>query len=860
MLINGRVVISIAEDGKFASHFRSLAPLCRFLFLAVTFGFISVWNVYPQTQMTGDLAVYVNTYITNMPASNGTNEYQVPSSSQITIWGNAIIKILQNQYSAANDTAALIGYMLIAFTDNTTTPNKLYYVLVKTSSSTNHWGIFIYNPNALRSKIFIQSPHPKYDLNTGRQGFLIFKNIGANSFFLSGTHRCNSSLYSTCSGTSTVCSGDSENYRKSDQAHNTDGTLQKATEILRNNITNLVVVQVHGFAKDTDDPDVIMGNGTTLNPTGSDYLLMVKNNLAIIDPTLTFKVAHIDTGWTRLIGRTNTQGRLINGSSNPCNTNASSANGRFLHIEQAYTKLRDNQTNWAKLSNAIALTFPVLINLTSPNGGETWSGGSNQLITWTSSGDIANVKLEYSANNGKSWILINSNIPNTGAYNWSIPKVGTWRARVRVSAVYDSTINDNNDAQFTINFTNWPVSNSDTPDLIASPFGSRLLSGVYDFHRGIDLPNVLSTPIYPVRPGIVVRFEDTSQTIGTPRERYGNWILVQHRSESGVPRHTSYLHLKAFNNYKVGDTVSTLDTIAFMGKSGVGINTIHLHLEYYKNLSGTSIDKNKAFNPLEILNYNNSNSYLLYILKRNDSTGCQIVTSSTELDLDKIIIYGTLATKTVGFNQRLGIDPVNNDNPRYSGVFIDPSSFTKDSLNMRYRFWTKDVEVGTIDSFKIFDVKGFSTTFSTNLICKDIQIAQGWNIISVPTTLLDMSVKTLFPTATSYAYSYSNGYQSVDTLENSKAYWLKFASPQTLTICGEEIPLVTIPVSAGWNLIGAYDKDVEVVNITSIPIGIIQSNFYGYNASYFQATILESGKGYWLKLSESGFINLQVER
>ncbi|KAB2847050.1 MAG: T9SS type A sorting domain-containing protein, partial [Melioribacteraceae bacterium] len=88
-----------------------------------------------------------------------------------------------------------------------------------------------------------------------------------------------------------------------------------------------------------------------------DYLSTLKTNLLNEDNTLTFKIAHIDTEWTELIATTNTQGRLINGSPNPCNQSSSSNTGRFLHIEQAYDGLRNSESNWNKLSNAIAATF-----------------------------------------------------------------------------------------------------------------------------------------------------------------------------------------------------------------------------------------------------------------------------------------------------------------------------------------------------------------------------------------------------------------------------------------------------------------------------------------------------------------------
>ncbi len=81
------------------------------------------------------------------------------------------------------------------------------------------------------------------------------------------------------------------------------------------------------------------------------------------DNTLTFKLAHKDLNWTRLIGFTNTQGRLINGSPDYCNTSATSTSGRFIHIEQEKYKLRNDETGWNKMSNALSNVFSSTLGL-----------------------------------------------------------------------------------------------------------------------------------------------------------------------------------------------------------------------------------------------------------------------------------------------------------------------------------------------------------------------------------------------------------------------------------------------------------------------------------------------------------------
>jgi len=314
-------------------------------------------NSYSQTSVSGDLENYIDIYLSNIPATSSSDEYQPPADSILNLWGSVVENIINEDYFGADTTASQFGYRIVEFNDTTVEYNGVFYLLEKTQASSNFWGIFIFNTSPKRKNLVIESPHPLYDKNTGKQGLSIFLTADARVLFISGAHRCNSSVLTTCSGTTTACSSTSQKYKISDQPHNVDGTFQKTTEVLESSLENLIVIQPHGFAKGSSDPDLIMSNGTQLTPA-KDYIEVLRDNLLDIDNSLTFKIAHIDLGWTRLIATTNTQGRLINGSNNPCTLNPSSTTGRFIHVEQAYTGLRDSKTNWMKLANAIVMTFP----------------------------------------------------------------------------------------------------------------------------------------------------------------------------------------------------------------------------------------------------------------------------------------------------------------------------------------------------------------------------------------------------------------------------------------------------------------------------------------------------------------------
>ncbi len=381
--------------------------------------------------VSGNIITHLDTIINAMPSEAGENDYVAPNSSARSTWRTVIQNILSGDYSAAHTTAATITYQVTEFSDTTTTPNITYYILERTSeATTNYWGTFIYNPSPLRQKLFIQCPHPLNDTNTGMEGIHIFRYCGARAYYTSGTERCNSSVYSTCDGTTTTCSDTSESFRDSDQAHITQGTLHITTEELESAITDMVVIQPHGFSKGDGDPDLILSNGTNQTPD-PDYLSSLKNNLTIYDSTLTFKVGHIDTSWSRLLGTTNMQGRYINGITSPCNTSSSSTTGRFLHVEQAYSKLRNNLTSWNKVGNAIAMTIP-LDNVLANDQILEFDGSDDYIINVN---DAALQKLDGATNYTlETWLFI-SNENDIDEYDIILMRENGFHLRLKLNLV-----------------------------------------------------------------------------------------------------------------------------------------------------------------------------------------------------------------------------------------------------------------------------------------------------------------------------------------------------------------------------------------------------------------------------------------
>jgi len=101
-------------------------------------------------------------------------------------------------------------------------------------------------------------------------------------------------------------------------------------------------------------------------------------------------------------------------------------------------------------NTATATTGTPTVTVTSPNGGESWAGGTSHALTWNAA-FLANVKLEYSSDNGATWTVIANSVPaSSGSYPWTVPGLATSQARVRISDAVDGAPSDTNDAPFTV--------------------------------------------------------------------------------------------------------------------------------------------------------------------------------------------------------------------------------------------------------------------------------------------------------------------------------------------------------------------------------------------------------------------------
>jgi len=117
-----------------------------------------------------------------------------------------------------------------------------------------------------------------------------------------------------------------------------------------------------------------------------------------------------------------------------------------------------------QVDDAINKLLGKSITIIVPNGGESWSVNSAHAITWTSTGSVGDVKIEYSTDNGNRWSTIAASTKNTGSYNWTVPNSPSTRCIVRVKEAVAGKPLDNSNETFSIGPVTTPTITVTSPN------------------------------------------------------------------------------------------------------------------------------------------------------------------------------------------------------------------------------------------------------------------------------------------------------------------------------------------------------------------------------------------------------------
>ncbi|MBU1924260.1 MAG: DUF2341 domain-containing protein, partial [Candidatus Omnitrophica bacterium] len=131
---------------------------------------------------------------------------------------------------------------------------------------------------------------------------------------------------------------------------------------------------------------------------------------------------------------------------NPLNSDI--ANDRWVQ----YKAILYSDGRNAPTVNSFKLTYvDTWLDITAPNGGESWLEGVPHNVTWTSQGidaGASHVKLEYAPDNEATWKEIVASTSNTGTYSWTPPNDPGLLTKVKITSVEYPAVTDKSNASF----------------------------------------------------------------------------------------------------------------------------------------------------------------------------------------------------------------------------------------------------------------------------------------------------------------------------------------------------------------------------------------------------------------------------
>jgi hypothetical protein len=90
------------------------------------------------------------------------------------------------------------------------------------------------------------------------------------------------------------------------------------------------------------------------------------------------------------------------------------------------------------------------ITVLDPNGDDAWPIGSLQTIRWNSINIEGALLVEVSRDGGTTFEQIQTNVPNTGFYDWSVSGSVTFEALIRITSLENPEVSDVSDYLFSI--------------------------------------------------------------------------------------------------------------------------------------------------------------------------------------------------------------------------------------------------------------------------------------------------------------------------------------------------------------------------------------------------------------------------
>jgi len=160
-----------------------------------------------------------------------------------------------------------------------------------------------------------------------------------------------------------------------------------------------------------------------------------------------------------------------------------------------------------------------------------------------------------------------------------------------------------------------------------------------------------------------------------------------------------------------------------------------------------------------------------------------------------------------------------------------------------------------------FKVEGNGTIYWDNFYFYSnsvgvIDYQTGWNMVGLPLEVEDTYYQTLFPDAFNNAmYSFNGSYSPVEYLVPGTGYLIRLSDGGTVEFSGAIIDELTLSLTEGWNLISGISTSLPVDVLYNSGL-VVSNGIYAFDGSYYHASTIDPGMGYWVRALADGDVTL----
>jgi hypothetical protein len=508
---------------------------------------------------------------------------------------------------------------------------------------------------------------------------------------------------------------------------------------------------------------------------------------------------------------------------------------------------------------SILSTAPTPI-VTSPNGGETWNGGSSQTITGTITGAGTTVYymlgLEVSGVNtdnitsGWQTATLTGGVYNL-SYSWTV--LNTVRSSNCKIILWArdcawNTAQDKSDAVFSIKDVTAPTCTVTAPTTGATWYCST--SSNITWTCADNVPGNLTCTLYYTTDGGANYFLITSGSY-TQSSNYATWAIP-----AGVDS----------NNCKIKITATDGETPANTGTGYSGTFTIRC---------------DSTPPTITLCTPNGGESWQVGSLQSITWT------CSDSPDATARMRYLIQLSTDGGGTYPTTIADLSNQT-QYSSCGGSFSWPVPNNVTTQARIKITAYDPATNSAFDASDANFTITAATCAVETASITLYQGWNLISLPiwptTTNINSLMSGIMPNITSVWY-YSGGASgtwyswapgapsTLTTIEGGKAYWFNMAAggPYTLTFQGRKCPCppsspTTFSISTtGWNMVGFKSTVPKAVSTYFTSLGTCGTAYLSPINGYDGATQIWTSvncsanmtvsSGYWVYINTTGTVS-----